>query len=248
VQTGINWSFGRNLLLDLQELLVGSLGGAVGRGGVLGGGVPGIGRGGGVGGGGVSGALALEVIDDGLDDGVVESHGAPGGGELEPEDERGLDGEVVRDVVEDGAEGQALDEGEEPEDSPVGEPLGVVILSGGLDGAVGEVGGEGPSDEVGDGEREGVDEDGGEEEGGGDERAVRLGDLGLGLELVEDRVLAQLLVELGDVLSEALVRLLDGRVGTDLLGSVLSRVGGGGWALEAAFWALAMLALSLSLA
>jgi len=99
----------------------------------------------------------------------MESHSTPGGGELQPEDKCGLDGEVVRDVVEDGTEGQALKEGEETEDGPVGQPLHIILGSRSLDGAEGEISGECPSDEVGDRESESVDEDGRQEEDSSDE-------------------------------------------------------------------------------
>jgi len=163
-----------------------------------------------------------DVVDDGLDDGVMESLSTPGIGELEPEDERGLDGEVVRDIVQDKTEGNALEEGEKPKDGPVRQPLYVILSSGGLDGAVGEVGRKSPTDEVGDGKGEGVDEDHGEEDCAGDEDTVRLRNLSLLLELDEDRVPAELFVKLSDVLSKGLMRLLNRWVSSDLLGDVLS--------------------------
>lgn len=49
--------------------------------------------------------------------------------ELEPEDEDGLEREVPGKVVEDDAEGEGLEEVEEAEDDPVGQPLDVVIVA-----------------------------------------------------------------------------------------------------------------------
>lgn len=65
---------------------------------------------------------------------------------------------------------------------------------GRLDGLEGEVRGEGPADEIGDGGGEGVDgvEDGQEQQGAED--GVCLGDLGALLEVVEDGVLCELWV------------------------------------------------------
>ena len=112
--------------------------------------------------------------------------------ELEPEDEDGLERKVPGEVVEDDAEGEGLEEVEEAEDDPVGEPLDVIGMARRLEGLDGEEGGEGPADEVGDGRREGVDavEDG--EEKDGTEESVALGHLSALLERVQSRVLGEL--------------------------------------------------------
>jgi len=123
--------------------------------------------------------------------------------------------------VQDETEGHALEEGKEPEDSPIRQPLDVILSAGTLDSAVGEVGRKSPANEVGDGKGESIDEDHGEEDSAGDEDTVRLGDLSLLLKLEEDRVPAELFVKLSHVLSKGLMRLLDGRVGFDLLSDVL---------------------------
>lgn len=112
----------------------------------------------------------------------------PGGGKLEPDDESGLDGEVPWNVVDDKTESEALDKVEETKDGPVSQPLDVIFVAGSLDGAHREEGREGPSDEVGNGESEGVDEDHGEESQRGDDDTVVLGHASLFLQLVEDRV------------------------------------------------------------
>jgi len=181
-----------------------------------------VGSGVGRGGGRVLSTLGPNVVNDGTADRVVEGLCTLGGRELEPENESGLDGEVPWNVVQDNAESDALDEGEPAEDDPVCQPLNVVIVTGSLESAEGEVGGEGPTDEVGDGESEGVDEDKADEGDGGDESTVGLGDLSLLFELDKDGVLAQLFVELSDVLEEAVLALLDYWVSLDLLGGVVN--------------------------
>jgi len=165
-------------------------------------------------------APATDVVDNRLNDGVVECLRTLGVRELQPEDEGGLDGEVIGNIVQDEAESHALEEGEETEDGPVGQPLDVVLMTRRLEGAIGEVGWERPSDEVRDGESERVDEDGRKEDCAGTESAVSLGHLGLFLELDHDWVSGELLVELANVLGEALARLLDGGMRFDLLGHV----------------------------
>ena len=115
-------------------------------------------------------------------------------GELEPEDEDALEGKVPGEVVEDEAEGEALEEGEGAEDGPVGEPLDVILVSGALESLDGEVGGDGPADEIRDGGCKGVDgvEDG--KENDGTEEGVALGHLGALLERVQDGVLGELAI------------------------------------------------------
>lgn len=68
--------------------------------------------------------------------------------------------------------------------NPVSEPLDIIIVTGALDSLDGEVGGEEPSDEVGDGGSESVDEDQEGEEGDSSDSAISLGNVGLLLELV----------------------------------------------------------------
>ena len=70
------------------------------------------------------------------------------GGELEPNDEGRLEGEVPGDVVEDEAEGERFHEIEEDEHDPVGEPLNIVVRGGRFNRLEGAVGGEAPSYEI----------------------------------------------------------------------------------------------------
>ena len=113
-------------------------------------------------------------------------------GELEPEDEEALEGKVPGEVVEDDAAGEALDKGEEAKDDPVRQPLDVVLVAGALERLDGEVGGQGPADEIRDGGRERVDRVEEDEEDGDAEEGVALGHLRALLERVEERVLGEL--------------------------------------------------------
>ena len=114
------------------------------------------------------------------------------GRELEPEDEDGLEGEVPGEVVQHDAERERLREVEEAEDDPVGEPLDVVGVTGRLDGLDGEVGGEDPAEEVGDGGGKGVDGVEDDDEGDAAEEGVGLRDLGVVLKVGERGVLGEL--------------------------------------------------------
>lgn len=122
----------------------------------------------------------------------ISSDTHAGSGELEPEDENGLEGVVEGEIVEEDAEGKRLDKVEEAKDDPIRQPLNVIIMPRGLDGAEAEVGGKSPADEVGGGCSEGVDEDEeGAEDGAGDDQSG-LGDLRAGLNIVEHRVAREL--------------------------------------------------------
>lgn len=98
-------------------------------------------------------------------------------GKLEPKDEQALERKVPGEVVQDGAEGEALEEVEEAEDDPVSEPLNVVVVAGALDGPDGEERGEGPAEQVRNGRCERVDRVEETEERDTAEEDVRLRDL-----------------------------------------------------------------------
>lgn len=75
-----------------------------------------------VGGGGAS----VEVLgNERAEEALVDGARAAGVGELEPEDECGLEDKVVREVVENKAERKRLKEVEEAKYGPVGEPVAV---------------------------------------------------------------------------------------------------------------------------
>lgn len=79
------------------------------------------GVGGGIAGSG-GGSLDTRTVDRRADGSVVECGGALGLRELEPDDEDGLGGEVPGEVVENDAESEGLEIGQEAEDNPVGQP------------------------------------------------------------------------------------------------------------------------------
>ena len=113
-------------------------------------------------------------------------------GELEPEDQKRLEGVVPGDVVEENAEGERLDKGESAEDDPVSQPLNIVLRSRCFERLEGQIGGEGPAKEVRDGcsERvEGVEE---EEENDGANDQVSLGDLSAFFQRLQRGVVVEL--------------------------------------------------------
>lgn len=111
---------------------------------------------------------------------------------MEPDDEDGLEGIVPGDVEEDETKGETLHEIEEAKDDPVCEPLDVVVGGRGLDCLEGEIGGEAPAYEVGDGCGKGVEGVENEEEGDPAKDDVSLGDLGALLQGDEGGVLGEL--------------------------------------------------------
>ena len=84
-------------------------------------------------------------------------HTHPHVGQLQPQHKHGLERIVPRHIVENESRRNALRKVEKAKDDPVGEPLDVILCAGELKGFKGEVGGEGPSDKVGDWCGEGVD-------------------------------------------------------------------------------------------
>jgi len=113
-------------------------------------------------------------------------------GELEPENENGLESIVEGEVVEDHADGKRLDEVEETKDDPIRQPLDIVFVARRLECAEAKVGGKSPADEVRGGAGEGVDEDEEGAEDGASEDQYSLGDLHAGLDVIEHRVARQL--------------------------------------------------------
>jgi hypothetical protein len=95
--------------------------------------------------------------------------------------------------VEDQTEGKGLHEGHEAEDGPVGEPLDVVLGLRGLDRLEGEVGGEGPANEVGNGCGKDVDRVEEHHKSTTREDEVGLGHLSALLSSVEDGVFGELI-------------------------------------------------------
>jgi len=75
---------------------------------------------------------------------------------LKPQDECSLEREVEWEVIKDNSEGKCFQEIEESEDDPVGEPLDIVLYTGAFDCLEGQIGRKSPSNEVGDGEGDGI--------------------------------------------------------------------------------------------
>jgi hypothetical protein len=148
--------------------------------------------------GGVGSALGLLGVVDHhwAQDAEIEGASTASLRELEPENEEGLEGIVEWKVIENWSQGDGFEEVEETEDDPVCEPLDIIFVTRAFDSLEGEISGKSPANEVGNWRSECVDED----EKGENEDASKdkegLGDLGAGFEIVKDRVLVQLLVEL----------------------------------------------------
>lgn len=102
----------------------------------------------GVGGSTIGACLSLDVGKQRLHDSAIQSLGATERGELEPDNEDGLEGEVPREVVKDDTERKALEEVEEAEDDPVREPLNVIVMRGRLERLHRKVCGHRPAEEV----------------------------------------------------------------------------------------------------
>lgn len=81
------------------------------------------------GGGGICGARA-EVQQEGAEDASVHDASTLSGWHLEPKNESGLEGEIPGEVVKDDAKASTFEDVEEPKDTPVGEPLLVIFVSG----------------------------------------------------------------------------------------------------------------------
>jgi len=154
--------------------------------------------------GGGSGA-GEETANQGLEEGVEDNLSAVGLGESHPEDKGELE-DVVEGEPVSGADG-ALNGGQESKDDPVSQPLGVIGGGSGEQGLEGVVTGEDETGKVDEELASDVEED--QEEVNTDQTQddIDLGDRGLTLKVVQDRVLGQLLVELGNsVLSTVLER------------------------------------------
>lgn len=76
---------------------------------------------------------------------------------MEVEDEEGLASEIPREIVQHCPQREALGEVEETEDDPVCQPLNVIIVTRSLEGLDGKIGGERPTEQIGDGGSKRVD-------------------------------------------------------------------------------------------
>lgn len=154
---------------------------------------------------------SLDVSSNGTDNVGVQDLSTASGREEEPDGEDGLEDKVEGEPVENGTESGRLQKVEETESDPVSQPLLVIVGRGRLDSTDREIGGKSPSNQVGNGrsETEQVEEDQGHKGEGETEDTVSLGDLGLGLEVVEEAVFGELLVKDTELSVGNLGRLLD---------------------------------------
>jgi len=120
------------------------------------------------------------------------------GGEGEPQKENKLEEIVEREPVYNAD--KALNNSEEREDNPVGQPLGIIVLVMGKQGVERIVSRDDETGNVGEELAAEVKQDEEEVERDRANNGVGLGDRGLFLEVVESRVLGELFVELSDVL------------------------------------------------
>jgi hypothetical protein len=111
---------------------------------------------------------------------------------LQPKDEQGLEREVPREVIQKGTKGKALCKIEEAENDPIGQPLCVIVVSRWLKGLEREVRRKTPSNEIGGGSSEGVDEVKEGEERDSTKKGVCLWYLNTLLQAYEYRILGQL--------------------------------------------------------
>jgi len=133
----------------------------------------------------------------GLKERSEDDLGTTESGKCQPQQEHKLEGEVEGEPVDD--VDQALNHGEESENDPVSEPLGIVILLGGEEGIQGVVSGDDEAGEVGQELASEVEDNEEEVESGEPNGGVDLGDRGLLLKVVEGGILRKLTVELVDI-------------------------------------------------
>jgi len=141
----------------------------------------------------------VHVGQDRLEGATVHNLGTAESGELKPDDEKSLEGEVPREVVKYHSQGKALQEVEETEHGPVCQPLDIISNAWGFDSPEGEVSRESPANEVGDRCSEGVDEVEDSEEEDTAENCVSFGNLGPLFKVVKNGIFRELLVKLSVV-------------------------------------------------
>ena len=138
-----------------------------------------------------SGSGGGEVLgEDWLEEGAEDELGTTGLWKSEPEGEEELEGVVEWEPV-DGVD-QALKDGEEAENDPVGQPLCIINLASAEEGFEGVVSWDDKAGEVGEDGASEVEEDEEEVEADDSENCVNLWNGGLLLEVVEDWVLGEL--------------------------------------------------------
>lgn len=160
-----------------------------------------VGLGAQVGGGGAG--LREVAAKGGLDERSEDELSTAEGGQTQPQKEDKLEGEVKGEPVDNVH--QRLDDGEEGKNDPVSEPLGIIDLVSGEQGLQRVVARDDKARNVGQELATQVEDDEKEVQGDETNDSVDLGNGGLLLKVVESRVLGKLLVELGDILLNAIL-------------------------------------------
>jgi len=159
------------------------------------------------------------IEQDGLQNREVYGLCAAESGQLEPDEEDGLEGEIPGNIVEHDTEGKALCEVEGAEDDPICEPLNVVLVSGGLESLEGEVCWDGIADKVGYRCGKRVHEMEKSEKENTSKYGICFRNLGAFLESGENGVVRELFVELADIVVGLIRCLYEGGVLLNLLRS-----------------------------
>jgi len=146
------------------------------------------------------GTLSLTLEEAGkqrVEEGSEDNLGAIGDGKGHPQDQNELE-DVVEGEPVDGID-NALKDGEESIDNPICQPLSIINLATAEQRLQGVVSRDDEAGEVDEKLAANVEEDKEEVETDEAEEDVDLGDIGLLLEIVEDGVLAKLLIDLRDL-------------------------------------------------
>jgi len=142
-------------------------------------------------------AALEEAGEEWVEEGAEDNLGAVGDGEGHPQDQNELE-DVVEGEPIDGVD-EALKDGEESIDNPVCQPLSIISLATAKQCLEGVVSWQDEAGEVDEELAANVEEDEKEVEPDKAEEDVDLWDIGLLLEIVEGRILAELFIDLRDL-------------------------------------------------
>lgn len=142
--------------------------------------------------------------EHGSHEGTEDELGTTEGGEREPEEEDKLESEVEGEPVDNA--NKALDNGEEREDNPVGEPLSVIGGVRGEESVEGVVARDDEPGNVGQQLTAQVEDDQEEIQGAQADGSVSLGETGGLLEVGDGRVLGELSVKSANILLHTILR------------------------------------------
>lgn len=107
---------------------------------------------------------------------------------MEVEDEGGLESKIPGEVVQHRPQREAFSEIEEPENDPICQPLDVIIVTRTFEGLDGKIGGERPTEQIGDGRGKCVDSVQHDKEDETTEESVALGHLRALLEVGQEGI------------------------------------------------------------